>query len=94
MSTHSLKPWKLITNGQLFDVVDGTGSRVCISGGPGWPPVHVLKANAQLIVASPELLEAVIMVLDSAEGNPTFEDVFKKIDWDFLDRVRNKAEVQ
>lgn len=64
-------PFSIRHNTVLFDIYDVTGSKVSNSGGDGFPPSNVVKANAEFIVHAcnlhGELVAALRFALDNSD---------------------------
>ena len=64
-------PFSIRHNTVLFDIYDVTGSKVSNSGGDGFPPSNVVKANAEYIVHAcnlhAELVATLRFALDSGD---------------------------
>jgi hypothetical protein len=83
-TTHTPAPWKLLIEGSEDDCIIRT---IIIEGRPrnlseialvttGSFPDEIEEANAQLIAAAPDLLEALQVAIDSLDtGSPYYDEV-------------------
>ena len=101
MTKHTPGPWEVNTPNGLLIVADGVTlarmaysiggfSQGSISNSPG---ISEAEANARLIASSPELLEALAVLIDHAkEAYPHFEDTRGKADIRKAEAAIAKAE--
>jgi len=73
MKKHTKGPWK---------VSYGLGSMVTYAINKSSPDIDETKANARLISAAPEMLEALELLVESISGCPEFVDAMKSHGFD------------
>ena len=78
MSKHTPGPWQVVDSWNDYMVESQNGEEIIWQDGPHNTPT-INKANARLIAAAPDLLDALVMVLDdpnALDGRPrTYEIV-------------------
>ena len=78
MSKHTPGPWRVVDSWNDHMVEGQNGEEIIWQDGPHNTPA-IKEANARLIAAAPDLLEALVMVLDdpnALDGRPrTYEIV-------------------
>ena len=78
MSKHTPGPWRVVDSWNDYMVEGQNGEEIIWQDGPHETPT-INEANARLIAAAPDLLDALVMVLDdpnALDGRPrTYEIV-------------------